>query len=343
MVLDQFSNEKLRFSARYPFTKTARQLLSEKPITIDYQKMQFAKKRILDSLFREDVSVLMEANEELYQKYLVSYPLARMIVSLFDSQVRNRFVNYEAKRAMANIRADNPDFINEAKRIAKELDIDYDGLYVSVETYLINVPKTDEGRLVFQNLNNGRILLDENKFMSVLNEAIRNSIESGLPIHQDSIPLDIKNDILQMGKEIEDEINKFKEVKEKNAVMFAKSSGVMAPCMAKIVERARNGENLPHFARVAVASYLLKFGKSVDEVVEVFSNTPNFDEKIARYQVEFIAKKGYSPPSCQVMESYGLRLPECGCLSKGGPKNPLHYGSKSIFKPRKRRSSNSFR
>ena len=337
MVLDQFSNERLRFAARYPFTKTARQLLSEKPITIDYQKMQFAKKRIVDSLFRDDVSVLMEANEELYQKYLVSYPLARMIISLFDSQVRNRFINYETKRAMAIIRADNPDFISEAKRIANELDVEYEGLYVSVETYLKNIPKSDEGRLVFQNLRDGRILLDENKFMSMVNEAIRNSIESGLPIHQDNIPADIKEDILQMGKEVEEEINKFKQAKEKNAVMFAKSSGVMAPCMAKIIERARNGENLPHFARVAVASYLLKFGKSVDEVVEIFSSTPNFEEKIARYQVEFIAKKGYSPPSCQAMESYGLRLPECGCLTKGGPKNPLQYGSRHVFKQRKRR------
>lgn len=318
--------EKLRFAARYPFTKTAKSILSEKTLTINYERIQFAKKRVMEDLFEERTSVLLYGDANTYETHLISYPLSRMIISQFDAQIRNKFVVSEVKRAVENIRNDNPEFIEEAKCVAKDIGLDFEGLFVSVETYLQYVPKTEEGRLVFQNVKDGKVLLDEKKFLALLSEAIKQNIESGLPIPKESLPDELKSDIELIVKEIEEEVTKRKEAKEKIAVFFAKSTGEMAPCMAKIMERARNGENLPHFARVAIASYLLKRGKSIEEVIEVFRNTPNFDEKIARYQVEFIAKKGYNPPSCQAMESYGLRLPECGCLGQSGIKNPLSYG-----------------
>ncbi|MEM4133808.1 MAG: hypothetical protein QXO35_01990 [Candidatus Micrarchaeia archaeon] len=340
-MIDLKKLDQLRFAARYPFSKTAKQILSQGSFKIDYEKIQFAKKRVMEALFEDKVSVLVIGDESLYEKYLVSYPLSRMIISLFDSQIRNKFINNEVKRALANITADNDDYIEEAKRVARDMDIELDGLKISVEKYLLYVPKTEEGRLVFQNLKDGMVLLNEATFMSFISEVIRQNIESGIPIPKENFPKEILSDIEQVAKEIEAEVNRRREAKEKVAVMFAKSTGEIAPCMAKILERARNGENLPHFARVAIASYLLKRGKSIDEVVEVFTNTPNFDEKIARYQVEFIAKKGYNPPSCQTMESYGLRLPECGCLGEKGHKNPIQYGTRLIKTSRLRTSKRS--
>jgi len=332
--MEKFSLEDLRFSARFPFTKTAKTILSSISFEITYDKMQFAKKRVLDDLFSNNISILVSGDKELYEKYLVSYPLSRMIISFFDYQIRTKFVMSETKKAMVNITADNPNFIEEAKRVASELGIVYDGLSVSVETYLNNIPKTPEGRLSIQNIKNGFVLLNENSFLSLVGEAIKNNIETGLPISQDSIPKDILPEIQNIVKEIESEINLRKEQKEKSAIYFAKTTGEIAPCMASILERARNGENLPHFARVAIASYLLKRGKSIDEVIEVFSTTPNYNEKIARYQVEFIAKRGYNPPSCQSMESYGICIRECR-LANPKLKNPLGYGFRSLVKKRR--------
>lgn len=334
--MEKFSLEELRFAARFPFTKTAKKILSSTSFQVTYDKMQFAKKRVLENLFSSNVSVLIAGDQELYEKYLVSYPLSRMIISFFDSQVRSKFVIAETKKAIVNITADNPNFIDEAKRIASDLGIVYDGLNVSVETYLENIPKTPEGRLGVQNIKNGKVLLNENGFLSMVGEAIKNNIEAGLPIHQDSIPKDVLPEIQNIVKEIESEINLRKEQKEKSAIYFAKTTGEIAPCMAKILERARNGENLSHFARVAIASYLLKRGKPIEEVIEVFSATPNYNEKIARYQVEFIAKRGYNPPSCQAMESYGLCIQECR-LANPKLKNPLGYGSRFVAKKRRSR------
>ncbi|MCS7109381.1 MAG: hypothetical protein NZ903_01125 [Candidatus Micrarchaeota archaeon] len=325
MLRDAKSLEELRFAARYPFSKTAKRFLSEQSFKIDYEKMEFAKKRVIDSIFEERTSSLIFGDEKLYEKYLTSYPLARMIVSMLDPQTRSKFVNGEVKRAISNLNANSQNVIEEAKSLAKDLGIEFEGLQIDIETYLLYVPKTEDGRLVFQNVREGKVLLDEAKFLSFFSELIKQNIEAGLPIPRENIPKDIFEEIEKISKEIEHEIAKRKEAKERMAVIFTKSGGELAPCMARILERARNGENLPHFARVAIASYLLKKGKSIDEVVEVFSTTPNYNEKIARYQVEYIAKKGYFPPSCQMMESYGLRLPECGCLSEKRHKNPLYY------------------
>lgn len=105
------------------------------------------------------------------------------------------------------------------------------------------------------------------------------------------------------------------------------ASGEMPPCMATIIETLKRGENLPHVARFAIATYLLKSGWDVDRVVDLFRSSPDFNEKITRYQVMHIAgqvggRKEYSVPNCETMNSWGLCPTNLGC----GIKNPLQYG-----------------
>ncbi|MEM4625071.1 MAG: hypothetical protein QXR24_06755 [Thermosphaera sp.] len=106
----------------------------------------------------------------------------------------------------------------------------------------------------------------------------------------------------------------------------AKSNGPMAPCMVKLIEDARKGAELSHYARVVLASYLLNRGLSQDEVVDVFRNQPDFRESITRYQVNYIATYDDGKPlttySCQKMREMGLCVADCNV------KNPLNYRAK---------------
>jgi DNA primase large subunit len=70
-------------------------------------------------------------------------------------------------------------------------------------------------------------------------------------------------------------------------------------------------ENLAHHARWYLATYLLAIGMAEDDVVNVFSAAPDFSEKITRYQVSHIKKKGYSVPSCATVMTYGLCCAVC--------------------------------
>ena len=102
------------------------------------------------------------------------------------------------------------------------------------------------------------------------------------------------------------------------------------PCIKHAVEVMSKGENLPHSARVMLATYMLAIGKPVDEIVMMFQNAPDFNEKITRYQVEHLAgMKGsrtkYSVPSCEKLRNENLCFATAEC---DGIINPVQFGRK---------------
>jgi DNA primase large subunit len=102
------------------------------------------------------------------------------------------------------------------------------------------------------------------------------------------------------------------------------------PCVKHALEVMGRGENLPHSARVMLATYMLAIGKPVDEIVMMYENAPDFNEKITRYQVEHLAgMKGsrtkYSVPSCDKLRNENLCFATADC---DGIINPIQFGKK---------------
>ncbi|MEO9319284.1 MAG: DNA primase [Nitrososphaera sp.] len=100
------------------------------------------------------------------------------------------------------------------------------------------------------------------------------------------------------------------------------------PCIKHAVETLGRGENLSHAARVMLATYMLAIGRGTDEIVQLFQNAPDFNEKITRYQVEHLAgARGsgtkYSVPSCDKLriEALCFAIPACD-----GIINPVQFG-----------------
>jgi|GEM_PF-3793199 DNA primase large subunit len=91
------------------------------------------------------------------------------------------------------------------------------------------------------------------------------------------------------------------------------------PCMQALLQRLRNHENLPHYARWILALYLLHIGVSEDEIVNLFSHSPDFNERITRYHVRFLKDKRYKMPSCHYIRELGFCVKDCGV------KNPLQW------------------
>jgi DNA primase large subunit len=102
------------------------------------------------------------------------------------------------------------------------------------------------------------------------------------------------------------------------------------PCIKHALEVMNKGDNLPHSARVMLATYMLAIGKPLDEIVLMFENAPDFNEKITRYQVEHLAgMKGshvkYSVPSCDKLRNENLCFATAEC---DGLINPVQFGRK---------------
>ncbi len=103
------------------------------------------------------------------------------------------------------------------------------------------------------------------------------------------------------------------------------------PCLKEALLLLEKGENVPHYGRFLMATYLLAVGKSVDEIMAIFPKSPDFKKSVTQYQVEHIAgMKGghtkYSVPSCKTLQTHSFCFKDpikCNEIS-----SPLQYPSK---------------
>ena len=98
------------------------------------------------------------------------------------------------------------------------------------------------------------------------------------------------------------------------------------PCIRSILKRLEAGENLPHSARFLLATFMVNIGMPIDDVIALFSRSPDFNERVTRYQVEHIAGlrggKRYSVPACSKLIAQGLCVRDDTC---DDIRNPLSY------------------
>jgi DNA primase large subunit len=110
-------------------------------------------------------------------------------------------------------------------------------------------------------------------------------------------------------------------------------AGDHPPCIAKLLEEMKKHQNLPHQARLFLASYLLAISMSEEDINGMFSMLPDYSEKVTKYQVGHIKKKGYNVPSCATVMTYGLC---CAVCRIGSPLNwhTLDDGRKKTIRER---------
>ena len=61
-----------------------------------------------------------------------------------------------------------------------------------------------------------------------------------------------------------------------------------------------------------MAVFLCAVGYTYEEVLEAYRHLPNFDEKIAGYQIKKILEKKYSVANCETLRSNNLCVKDCG-------------------------------
>ncbi|MEM2974312.1 MAG: hypothetical protein QW112_01650 [Candidatus Micrarchaeia archaeon] len=308
--------EELKFAARYPFTRLAKERITGKEVKIDYEVMERASWRAHIGIMREDIPMLDTDDRNLLIKELLSYPIARMIVSLIGGKYTNRYINAEVRRAIRYMQ-DNP---GDDEKLAKEFGIELIGNGVDIKSYLKYLPKNKDYDIVNQSLVGGIVQLDSGGIKEIMREAIRQSVQAGMPIKKENIPKEILTDLEEMAKKIHSEVYEANIAVER--VGRIEIGGEIPPCMNRLIEQLKNGGNVPHVGRWVIATYLMRRGFGIDEIVALFSNTPNFNEKTTRYQLEFIKKKGYGIPTCANLDSYGLCIERCDII------NPIQYGRK---------------
>jgi DNA primase large subunit len=239
---------------------------------------------------------------------LLSYPIARILVSCAkDDNLIRRYATMEGKFAYKKLRRE-PKLL---ARMSDEFGITiaspsvnrhYTGHLKIFFTDYIRLAKMrhERWKLVNRMLDNGWVDVTEVEFVRLMQEEIRERIEYGLPI---DLHGGICESLREYLSEIEIELN---ERKTDEIKLTGVNANYFPPCISRLLNDAQSGKNLSHSARFALTSFLLKIGMGVDEIIRFYTRSPDFDEEKTRYQVEHISKKGYTPPSCSKMKTYGI-------------------------------------
>lgn len=327
----------IRQAARFPFLKESAEYLKKNGITLEalvksraYEPARLlGKERVLEAVdlaWIPDHPITSDADATTE---LLSYPIARILVScLADDAFVKRYAIAEAKHAHEALsrevfggserrssvvpESESTRGLDFAISVAKELGLsgerDDGKMAVDFADYLrfSSAMKSKSWKLVNQSLSHGTVVISIEKFMRLTESSLTTKISSELP-------LQVNDEILHTFASATEEIRK--ALTEKRAEYPRRGLGTRSyirfpPCMKKLLDMVRTGENVPHSGRFALVAFLHTLGMDSDDILTTFATSPDFDENKSRYQIQHISGEisgtEYTPPGCSTMKSYGI-------------------------------------
>ncbi|QPV65082.1 DNA primase regulatory subunit PriL [Halosimplex litoreum] len=344
--------------ARYPWRGESRQAVGEAGVDLaavvadDAAVVERGVERVVWAL--EDGTV--GDGHDVDRIELLSYPVARVLVSLVDEHVLTRkYAQAEATAARERFTADFADTTEfksastprlTLSELLAEFDLSgairaADGTVgdgsavvsdgasrefrVEVGTYLDLAAdqRGDEWRLVNRPLSDGEVLIDGEELVALLRQAVRHRVDDGLPL---SVPDAIADELTEQAEELRQRLSELDLTRDIDTVV----PELFPPCMKHLLDKVQQGEHLEHHSRFAIASFLTSIGMTTDEIVDIFEVNPGFGEEATRYQVDHIrgatSPTDYSPPACATMQSYGDCIGKDEiCTEEINESHPLNY------------------
>jgi DNA primase large subunit len=340
--------------AKYPFLKEAtnfvenfgvnlRELSIEDYPSIIPRATQWIQDNIEGNMFTTNIK---DPDSDI-----LAYPLAlAFLFGLKKEWVINRFATSEQKRIKTLLLNENPEHIIEIAKSGFGWDLESININqeeakfqfsISVANYLEIAPQfhSAEWKLINRYVDKGKVYLRNLEYARLLSGAAENKIKKRAmeeEVRKFELPEKFKPYLINITKIIEQKKDIYDEETPLIWVEEAKP-----PCVIAMLNDIESGKNLSHMARFTISTFMLNVGKKVEDVLELFSRVPDFDEGKTRYQIEHIAgeigsKQKYKMPKCDVLRSFGLCVgPDALCEEVW---YPLIYYRKKIEEMKKRPS-----
>lgn len=267
---------------------------------------------------------------------LLSYPVARVLVSLVDVPgLTRRYARAEAETAIARFRADREQSALKSvdreplslDRLLEEFDLadavapaDH-GYAVGVATYLsLTEGRSGERwRLVARELSGGAVPVTEDELHELLQAAVEDRVADGLPL---SVPDAVGEALAPRVAEIQSQLADHGADWEFDVV----DPALFPPCIEALLERATGADELPAHSRFVLASFLATVGVPTEVVVERLAAHPSLSAETAAALVDHVSDESgaeYPPPSCATMVAYGDCVNRDALCARIG--HPLEY------------------
>ncbi len=329
--------------AKYPYLADVRRFIEEHYPGLSFEAILERDNRVLARAFERIEQAVSqgrvgEPGTYTYVEEVLAYYASIILVSLSTSRwLADRYALAEAERSYLHMVGEPSETLVSLARLL--------GIKARHSTTSIRIFKTRRGgyivrmypyaihfsdylrlasrltgdpswKLVNQPLLGGWVYIDRKaRFARLLKEAVQTRVREQIRLVEE-VPPPLK----PLADRVSEILSKYGRTPGRG--VFPEAPGrvepeAYPPCVAEIHAKALRGEHLSHHERFAIATFLLNIGASVDEVVDVFRNMPDFKEKIARYQVEHLAGlRGagtkYRVYSCEKMKSLGICRADCG-------------------------------
>jgi len=339
--------------AKFPFTKEASEYVRSRnlqPMELLEPEFTPILDRAVDRIKQTLYGGRISAETTTEDIDVLAYPTALMIVSaLGNDRVRRRYALAEAKRASQLLRNESPEkllhiatmsFDWDARLDERDLGSSHFELAIHFEDYIRNSARIHDlkWKLVNRVLAGGYVLLAREDFARLLEEEVQ------ARVLERTSELDLK-----LPKELEAYIQPLRTTVEAQARFFAADeipraavSDAMPPCMKNLLSLLQTSKHISHMGRFAMTTFLLGIGTTEEGLLNMFKSFTDFDERIARYQVEHIAgKRGsrtrYTPPTCSTMRTHGLCVnPDELCATIVHPLSYYRRKARALLKKSKR-------
>jgi DNA primase large subunit len=323
--------------ARFPFLKDSSLFIRENLVTLEELLKDSAyaaaralgKKRVLEAVEKAKVEDNPLDTEERRLQEILSYPMARILVSsVADGFLIRRYALAESKTMYDRLQTEGLDF---ATVVAGELGVeaelqDQEVLmhFADFLRYTTGI-RSKEWKLVNTEVRAGRVSLSNTRFARVLEQAYHDRLEDDLPLEVAPWMLEtLKTDIGELKAMAEQMKDKYKV--ESFGEVDVES---FPPCIRRLIAMAQAGENLSHMGRFALTSFLFSIGLSREEILGIFAQSPDFDASKTKYQVDHITGEisgtTYTPPECSTMKSFGICFNPDDLCRVEWSKHPLIY------------------
>ena len=312
----KFGNDDL---AKYTFLPEAGDFIRAQGISVkdlvspDFSRVVArAEQRVRESISPGKVSDKTADSREIE---IMSFPVSLMLVKSTNlSHLIDRYALAEALRVEA--------FLKQEKNENVIVEIFQNFLSVKLEKtenqnlprFRLDVPEyisraiqfhKPEWKLVNKIVENGKVYITQQDLIRLIREEIREMIMQrlsgiSLPKLPDSLQSVVKDLILSAPP----------PPRSTYSIINVKPEDY-PPCVREALSLLEKGQNVPHYGRFLMTTYLLAVGKSADEIVALFPKAPDFKQSVTRYQVEHIAgikggKTKYSVPSCRTLQTHSF-------------------------------------
>jgi len=320
--------------AKYPFLKEAAEYVKTLDLKIEdlaspeySQILERAEERVEEAILYAIVTRKAQ-NEEIE---ILSFPTAIMLVAATQTPfIKRRYALAEAKQAYNHMKNESPEKIlaianNFQWKITTKADADTPYQFkLHFTDYLRNTTNLQEKKwkLVNRLLKKGDVYLTIIETARLLSEEVRRHIEKRLEI----------KDLPEFPQKITETVEKIKSLTIEK-VSRAEIEGIpetikkeaFPPCIKALYDAASKGRHISHIGRFTLTSFLVNIRMPTENIVELFRNSSDFNERLTRYQVEHIAgergsRTRYKPPKCDTLKTHGLCIePDETCRKVSHP------------------------